>query len=97
MWQGFEPLVYFLIGLLCIAGVWALSAPQSFLRLNRACSTWIEAKHFTEKLSDGSRSLDRLIYRHHFLSGFLLVAASLSLLYIVLFHIAGNSTKPEPQ
>jgi hypothetical protein len=90
-----EPMVFFLMGLACVAGVWALSAPQSFLRLNRLCSTWVETKSFENKLSESRHSLDRMIYRHHFLSGFLLMAASLSLLYMALFRFTGRTPKLE--
>jgi hypothetical protein len=63
------------------------------LRLNRLSSTWVETRGLENKLSQSKISLDRVIYRHHFLSGFLLVAASLSLLYLALFRFAGESPK----
>jgi hypothetical protein len=91
MWQVLEPMIIFLIALASVAGLWALSAPQSFIRLNRLCSTWIETRGVEHKLSESKRSLDRLIYRHHFLSGFLLMVTSLSLLYLVLFQFAGKT------
>lgn len=97
MLEILQPVVIFLLGLACIAGLWALSAPQSFLRLNRLCSTWIETKSFENKLSENKLTLDRIIYRHHFLSGFLLVAASLSLLYLALFQFAGNAAGSGPR
>jgi hypothetical protein len=92
MWQLLEPMIFFLLTLASVAGLWALAAPQSFIRLNRWCSTWIETRGMEQKLSESKRSLDRLIYRHHFLSGFLLMVASLSLLYLVLFQFSGKST-----
>jgi hypothetical protein len=91
MWQLLEPMIFFLIALASVAGLWALSAPQSFIRLNRWCSTWVETKGIEHKLSENKRSLDRLIYRHHFLSGFLLMVTSVTLLYLVLFQFAGKS------
>jgi hypothetical protein len=96
MLELLQPVVIFLLGLACVAGLWALSAPQSFLRLNRLGSTWIETKNIEHKLSEHKFALDRAIYRHHFLSGFLLVAASLSLLYLALFRFAGNARGSEP-
>jgi hypothetical protein len=96
MWQLLEPMIFFLITLASVAGFWALSAPQSFIRLNRWCSTWIETKGLEHKLSESRHSLDRLIYRHHFLSGFLLMVSSLSLLYLVLFHFAGKTVTGGP-
>lgn len=97
MLQILQPAAIFLLSLVFVAGVWALSAPQSFLRLNRLCSTWIETKELENKLSESSRSLDRLIYRHHFLSGSLLMLASLGLLYLVLFHLAVTVGRPASQ
>lgn len=91
MLEILQPVVIFLLSLACLAGLLALSAPRSFLQLNRLCSTWIETKGIEEKLSQNKVSLDRMIYRHHFLSGFLLVAASLSLLYMALFQFAGST------
>lgn len=91
MLEILQPVVVFLLGLACLAGLLALSAPRSFLRLNRLSSAWIETKGFEEKLSEHKVSLDRMIYRHHYLSGFLLVAASLSLLYMALFQFAGGA------
>jgi hypothetical protein len=96
MWQLLQPMIFFLVALASVAGLWALSAPQSFIRLNRLCSTWIETRGLEQKLSESRHSLDRLIYRHHFLSGFLLMVSSLSLLYLVLFHFAGQAAKPGP-
>jgi hypothetical protein len=96
MLELLQPVVIFLLGLACVAGLWALSAPRSFLRLNRLSSAWIETKSIENRLSEPRLALDRTIYRHHFLSGFLLVAASLSLLYLALFRFAGNARGAEP-
>ena len=90
-----EPMIYFLITLVCISGIWALLAPQAFLRLNRLCSTWIETRGLENKLSANRLALDRLIYRHHFVSGFLLITASLGLLYLVLFQLAATPARVE--
>jgi hypothetical protein len=90
-------MIFFLIALASVAGLWALSAPRSFIRLNRWCSTWIDTRGIEHKLSESRHSLDRLIYRHHFLSGFLLVVASLSLLYLVLFQFAGKTVTGGPR
>ncbi|HEX5054888.1 MAG TPA: hypothetical protein VFX02_00170 [Gammaproteobacteria bacterium] len=90
-----EPMIFFLISLVCISGIWALLAPQAFLRLNRLCSTWVETRGFETKLSANRFSLDRLIYRHHLISGSLLLVASLGLLYLVLFHLAVTPAKVE--
>jgi hypothetical protein len=91
-----QPVVVFLLVLVCVAGLWALAAPRSFLRLNRLSGAWVETGGVENRLSQRQFALDRLIYRHHFLSGFLLVATSLSLLYLALFRFAGTAAVSSP-
>jgi hypothetical protein len=81
---------------LAIVGIWAVTAPQSFLAFNRSSSGWVETGIVGSKLDASSNILDRFVYRHHMISGGILALASMATLFIALFLLpAGAGMKLE--
>lgn len=63
-----------------LLGVGLLLAPQLTLRINAYCSRWVDAGKLRVVLDRPLRT-ERFIYRHHRVSGSLLFAGSVFLLY----------------
>ena len=74
-----------------LAGLWSLLAPETFLRFNRRASRWVEAGE-TDRLPR-TLAVERPFYRHHRLTGGLLMAGSFYCLYAVLFQLEPAAVK----
>lgn len=77
----------FIVGMLLIAlGLWILCLPEHFLRVGKSMSRWIATDHYFETL-DRPRYQERFIYKHHFISGGLILAGALYTLVMLIIKV----------
>jgi len=74
-------------------GVWALVAPASFITWSRRLSIWVEMGR-ADRDRDRGISLERPFYRYHLVTGPLIIAGALFVVYEVLFRITPEEIKP---
>ncbi len=77
-------------------GLWALLAPEGFVRFNQRASRWLapgEVMPAPVRKAPHRVFVERLFYRHHYLTGSLLMLGSLYCLYAVLFVLDPHSVK----
>lgn len=72
--------------LIFFVGLWILVFPASFLRVGHSLSRWVTTEEYFEYL-DKPRYQERLIYKHHRLTGSLIVLGALYTLVMLILNV----------
>lgn len=85
VWREILLMTLFQVAALCaVVGLFLLISPQRFLAATNRYNRWVSTEAAFERL-DRPRPVDRLFYRHHVITGLILIAGSIYTIYAFWF------------